>query len=162
MRLLIPWLKIFLDDDTRYTQFLCPLADSTGVSASHAKCPYVPPGGSTSTPTPTPTPTITPTPPPGGACTATYRTVNSWSGGYQGEVTVTAGSAPINGWTVRWNLGSGQAVTQVWNGTLSTSGSAVTVTNASYNGSLGASASTTFGFLANGTPSTPTATCTSP
>ncbi|MCO5994345.1 poly(ethylene terephthalate) hydrolase family protein [Actinoallomurus rhizosphaericola] len=160
MRLLIPWLKIFLDDDTRYTQFLCPLMDSTGVSAYHSKCPYVPPGGSTSTPTPTPT--ITPTPPPSGACSATYRTVNSWSGGYQGEVTVTAGDAAINGWTVRWNLGGGQTVTQVWNGTLSTSGSTATVTNASYNGSLQASASTTFGFLANGTPSTPAITCTSP
>jgi dienelactone hydrolase len=155
MRLLIPWLKIFLDDDTRYTQFLCPLADSSGVSQYRSKCPYIPPGGATPTPTPTPTP-------PGGACTATYRTVNSWSGGYQGEVTVTAGDAPINGWTVHWNLGSGQTITQVWNGTLTTSDSTVTVTNASYNGSLQASASTTFGFLANGTPSAPSATCTSP
>jgi len=38
----------------------------------------------------------------------------------------------------------------------------VTVKNVSYNGSLGAGASTTFGFLANGAPSTPTLTCTSP
>ncbi|GAB3970397.1 hypothetical protein GCM10029978_043600 [Actinoallomurus acanthiterrae] len=155
MRLLIPWLKIFLDNDTRYTQFLCPaLADSSGVSQYRSKCPYVPPGGP-GDPTPTPTP-------PGGACTATYRTVNSWSGGYQGEVTVTAGNAPINGWTVRWNLSGGQTISQVWNGTVSTSGSTVTVTNASYNGSLQASASTTFGFLANGTPSALSATCTSP
>ncbi|WNM31704.1 ricin-type beta-trefoil lectin domain protein [Streptomyces sp. Li-HN-5-11] len=41
----IPWLKIFLDNDTRYTQFLCPsLADSSGVSGYRSKCPYVPPG----------------------------------------------------------------------------------------------------------------------
>ncbi|MCO5991643.1 cellulose binding domain-containing protein [Actinoallomurus spadix] len=158
MRLLIPWLKIFLDDDTRYTQFLCPLKDSTGVSMYRAKCPYVPPGG----PTTSPTPTTTPTPPDGGACSATYRTVNSWSGGYQGEITVTAGGAAIDGWTVRWSLGGGQTVTQVWNGTLSTSGSTASVANASYNGSLQASASTTFGFLANGTPSTPALTCSSP
>jgi dienelactone hydrolase len=46
MRILIPWLKTFLDDDTRYTQFLCPaLADPTGVSMYQSKCPYVP-GGS--------------------------------------------------------------------------------------------------------------------
>ena len=39
MRILIPWLKIFVDQDTRYTQFLCPnLADSTGVSIYHSKC----------------------------------------------------------------------------------------------------------------------------
>lgn len=156
MRLLIPWLKIFLDNDTRYTQFLCPaLADSSGVSQYRSKCPYVPPGGTSPSPTPTPTP-------PGGACTATYRTVNTWSGGYQGEITVTAGSAPINGWTVRWTPANGQTVSQVWNGTLSTSGSTATVTNASYNGSLAASGSTTFGFLANGTPSALSATCTSP
>ncbi|MET9812096.1 ricin-type beta-trefoil lectin domain protein [Streptomyces sp. NPDC006129] len=47
----IPWLKIFLDNDTRYTQFLCPsLADRTGVSRSLTKCPYVPPGGTTPPP----------------------------------------------------------------------------------------------------------------
>ncbi|WP_327749143.1 ricin-type beta-trefoil lectin domain protein [Streptomyces europaeiscabiei] len=47
----IPWLKIFLDNDTRYTQFLCPsLADSSGVSRSQTKCPYVPPGGTTTPP----------------------------------------------------------------------------------------------------------------
>jgi endo-1,4-beta-xylanase len=75
---------------------------------------------------------------------------------------VTAGSSAINGWTVRWTLGSGQAITQVWSGTLSASGSSATVTNASYNGSLQPGASTTFGFLANGTPSTPALSCTSP
>ena len=47
----IPWLKIFLDNDTRYTQFLCPsLADTSGVSRSQTKCPYVPPGGTTTPP----------------------------------------------------------------------------------------------------------------
>jgi dienelactone hydrolase len=46
MRMLIPWLKIFIDNDTRYTQFLCPLMDSTGISMYRSKCPYVPPGGS--------------------------------------------------------------------------------------------------------------------
>jgi cellulase/cellobiase CelA1 len=99
---------------------------------------------------------------PTGACSATYRTVNPWPGGFQGEVTVTAGSSAINGWTVRWTLSSGQQITQVWNGTLSASGSSVSVANAAYNGSLGASASTTFGFISNGTPSSPTLTCTSP
>jgi hypothetical protein len=50
-RRVIPWLKIFLDNDTRYTQFLCPsLADSSGISRSRTKCPYVPPGGTTPPP----------------------------------------------------------------------------------------------------------------
>jgi cellulase/cellobiase CelA1 len=77
-------------------------------------------------------------------------------------VTVQAGSSAINGWTVRWTLASGQAISQLWNGALSTSGSAVTVKNLSYNGALAAGGSTTFGFTGTGSPSTPAPTCTSP
>ncbi|MFB9609531.1 cellulose binding domain-containing protein, partial [Kutzneria kofuensis] len=109
----------------------------------------------------TPPPPTSTTPPPSGACTASYRTVNSWQGGFQGEVTVTAGSAAVNGWTVRWTL-DGQTITQVWNGTLTATGSSVSISNASYNGSLPAAGSTTFGFLANGTPPTSAPSCTSP
>ncbi|GAA0434094.1 hypothetical protein Aca07nite_01080 [Actinoplanes capillaceus] len=38
-----------------------------------------------------PTSPTTSTSPVSGTCAATYRTANSWSGGFQGEVTVTAG-----------------------------------------------------------------------
>ncbi|MFC6084239.1 poly(ethylene terephthalate) hydrolase family protein [Sphaerisporangium aureirubrum] len=176
MRVLIPWLKIFVDNDTRYTQFLCPLMDPSGISMYRNKCPYTPSPSSSPSPSPSPSttpspspsvspspsPSSTPSPQPTGACTASYRTVNSWSGGYQGEVTVKAGNSAVNGWAVRWTLSSGQSISQVWNGTLSASGSAVTVSNASYNASLPASGTTTFGFLANGAPSTPSLTCTSP
>ncbi|REH26402.1 poly(3-hydroxybutyrate) depolymerase [Kutzneria buriramensis] len=109
----------------------------------------------------TPPPTST-TPPPSGACSAAYRTVNSWQGGFQGEVTVTAGSAAVNGWTVHWTLDSGQTISQMWNGTLTATGSSVSITNVSYNGALPAAGSTTFGFLANGTPPTAAPSCTSP
>jgi cellulase/cellobiase CelA1 len=96
----------------------------------------------------------------GGACSATYKVVSSWGSGYQGEVTVTAGSSSIGSWAVRWTQPSGATITQVWNGTLSQSGSEITVKNVSYNGSVSAGASTTFGFLANGSGSgTPTLTC---
>ncbi|MFF9623340.1 cellulose binding domain-containing protein [Streptomyces griseosporeus] len=162
MRILIPWLKTFVDDDTRYTPFLCPtLADPTGVSRYRATCPLVPPGGATPTPTPTTSPTPDP-PAPGGVCQAVYRTVNSWPGGYQGEVTVRAGSAAIDGWTVGLTLPAGQSVTQVWNGILGGSGTSVTVRNAPYNGSLQASAATTFGFTGDGTPPTAPLTCAGP
>jgi dienelactone hydrolase len=40
MRTLIPWLKIFLDNDTRYSQFLCPtLLDNTSISMYRNTCP---------------------------------------------------------------------------------------------------------------------------
>jgi len=164
MKLIIPWLKIFVDSDTRYTRFLCPtLPDPSTISEYQPKCPYTPPGGGGSpSASPSSSASSSPSTPPPGACRAAYQTQNSWSGGFQGQVTVTAGNSPINGWTVRWSLSGGQAITQLWSGTLSTSGSAVTVANASYNGALAAGTSTTFGFLANGTPSTPILTCTSP
>jgi alpha-L-fucosidase len=98
----------------------------------------------TSTPPSSTPPTSTP---PAGRATATYKSVGSWPGGFQAEVTVTAGSAAISGWTVTWTFPSGQTITQLWNGSVTQSGANVTVTNAAYNGALGAGASTTFGFI---------------
>jgi dienelactone hydrolase len=165
MKVLIPWLKIFLDNDTRYTPFLCPsLADPSGISLYRAKCPYLPSGTTSPPPSATsPTPDTSPSQStPATACTATYRTVNSWPGGFQGEVAVRAGSTAVDGWTVRWTLGSGQTITQLWNGTLTTSGSAIAVRNPAYATSIPASGTAVFGFLADGTPSAPSLTCTSP
>lgn len=122
----------------------------------------------TTTPTPTPTPTATPTPtptptttpPPAGACSATYRTVNSWPGGFQGEVTVRAGSAASSSWSVSWRP-SGERVEQVWNGTATTQGDQVVVRSVAWNGSLPAGGTTTFGLLGSGTSPAPALTCTS-
>lgn len=44
MRKVIPWLKIFVDHDTRYSQFMCPLMDWTGVKAYRSSCPLDPDG----------------------------------------------------------------------------------------------------------------------
>lgn len=109
------------------------------------------PNPTTTTPAPNPTST---TPAPGnGACTATVKATNSWGSGFQGEVVVKAGSAPINGWKVTVN---GATITQAWSSTLSGTN---TLTNASWNGSLGAGASTTAGFVANGSASGLSASC---
>ncbi|MDH2430757.1 cellulose binding domain-containing protein [Sphaerisporangium sp. TRM90804] len=119
------------------------------------------------TPTPTPsgtptaTPSGTPTPAPGG-CSAVMTTVNSWPGGFGASVTVRAAGSAVNGWTVRWTWPGGQTISSLWNGEPSVSGSSVTVRNASYNGSIAAGGSTTFGFNGNGTAATPALTCTSP
>ncbi|ADU07592.1 cellulose-binding family II [Micromonospora sp. L5] len=118
------------------------------------------------TPPPTTPPPTTP-PPTGepGACTATYRTVNTWPGGYQAEVTVANnGAATLNGWTVRLTLASGQAISSLWNGVNTGTSGSVSVRNAAYNGTLGANASTTFGFTATGNGATAPSgvSCTSP
>ncbi|ADL45508.1 cellulose binding domain-containing protein [Micromonospora aurantiaca (nom. illeg.)] len=124
----------------------------------------------TTAPPTTPPPTTPPptTPPPTGepgACTATYRTVNTWPGGYQAEVTVANnGAATLNGWTVRLTLASGQAISSLWNGVNTGTSGSVSVRNAAYNGTLGANASTTFGFTATGNGATAPSgvSCTSP
>jgi hypothetical protein len=138
-------------------------ADATSSSTTWEFVPgSADPTAAPTSPIATPTPTTTGTTAPDGAVNAIYRTVNTWPGGFQAEVTVTAGSASINGWTVRWTLAGGQTISQVWNGTLSTSGSAVTVRNTSYNGSLAANTSTTFGFVGTGSSSVPLLTVTAP
>jgi hypothetical protein len=86
-------------------------------------------------------------PPPSGSCSATYTVVNEWPGGFQAEVVVTAGSGGLNGWTVGWTFTGGQSITQIWNGSASGSGGAVTVSNVSYNGTVPPNGSTSFGFL---------------
>ncbi|MEU5904545.1 cellulose binding domain-containing protein [Micromonospora sp. NPDC047467] len=124
----------------------------------------------TSTPPTTAPPTTAPptTPPPTGgpgACAATYRTVNTWPGGFQAEVTVAnTSTTSINGWTVRLSLAGGQAISSLWNGVNTGTTGTVSVRNAPYNGSLGPNASTTFGFTATGDGTTPASnlTCTSP
>ncbi|KAB1921340.1 cellulose-binding protein, partial [Micromonospora sp. ALFpr18c] len=109
----------------------------------------------------------TPPPPTGepGTCAATYRTLNTWPGGFQAEVTVAnTTTTTLNGWTVGLTLASGQAISSLWNGTNTGTTGSVTVRNAAYNGTVGPNASTTFGYTATGNGATaPGAiTCTSP
>ncbi len=116
----------------------------------------------TTTPSPTTAPPTTTPPPAGGGCTATYAITGQWQGGFQGDVRVTAGSAAISGWTVRWTFANGQTVSQSWGTNLTSSGATVTARNVDYNGRLGAGASTSFGFIGSwtGTNPVPAVTCT--
>jgi hypothetical protein len=82
-----------------------------------------------------------------GGCTATYRTVNPWDGGFQGEVTVTnTGTTATRTWTVELAVAAGRSIGSVWNGVRTGN----TVTNAAHNGALAPNTSTTFGFVATG------------
>ncbi len=103
-------------------------------------------------------------PPGNGACSASFKVTNAWSGNFQGEVTVQAGNTAVNGWTVRWTNPSGQSISQLWNGVLAQSGSNVTVTPADWNNVIPANGSQVFGFLstATGTPALNNLTCSSP
>jgi hypothetical protein len=81
---------------------------------------------------------------PATQCTVTYTRTNQWPSGFQDIMTVTnTGSAPLNGWNVRFVLPTGQQITTLWNGVSQQSGSNVTVTNASWNGSVAPGATVT-------------------
>ena len=111
-------------------------------------------GGGTPTPTPTTTVTPTPTPTPSatsspgtGPCTGAYSLVNSWTGGFEGQVVVkNTGSGTLNGWKLGWTYPGNQQISSLWNGVLSQSGAAVTVGNASYNASIASGGTVTVGF----------------
>ena len=111
-------------------------------------------------PQPTITPTVTPTGSAG--CSAAYKLVNRWQGGFQAEVTVrNTGTAAIRGWRVGWRFTGGQTITQLWNGGLEGSGADVAVTDLGWNGALAPGATATFGFLAGGDEGgAPSPTCT--
>jgi acetyl esterase/lipase len=116
-------------------------------------------GGPNPTPTtPAPTPT-TPTPTPGAGCTARVTVTSSWAGGWVADVTVAAGSAPIDGWTVSLTLPGGSTVTNLWNGVVSGSSGTVTVHNQTWNGHVDAGRSTTFGFQGAGSGPPAGGTC---
>ncbi|WP_433650454.1 cellulase family glycosylhydrolase [Micromonospora zamorensis] len=88
---------------------------------------------------------------PASAATAVFSVTNNWGNGYQGQITVTNDtSAQITSWRVEFDLPSSSTVSQSWNAQQSTSGSRYTFTNVSWNGTLAAGASTSFGFLVNG------------
>jgi cellulase/cellobiase CelA1 len=84
----------------------------------------------------------------GGGCSVAATVQTQWQSGYVIEPArvTNAGSSTINSWTVTFTLPAGHAVTGSWNAALSVNGQTVTARNASYNGTLNAGGSTTFGF----------------
>jgi hypothetical protein len=92
-------------------------------------------------------------------CQATYSITSQWNTGFGAGVSITNLGSPVTSWTVAWTFPGNQQITQLWNGTASQSGQAVTVANASYNGSVGSNASVSFGFNGSysGTNSVPSA-----
>lgn len=101
----------------------------------------------TRTPTPGTTPTATPTATSGTSASVHYAVSSQWSGGFGASITITnTGTTTINGWSLVFNFANGQTITQGWNGTFTQSGSKVTITNLSYNGSIAPGASVSPGF----------------
>lgn len=137
----------------------------TGIGGSPNPSPSNPASPSPSNPGPSPSSPAPSSPAPSnpaGACSAAYSVKSSWTGGFQGEVTVRAGSAAVNGWKVSWTWPGSQQLAQVWSAKGTSSGSMVSVTNESWNATVPASGSATFGFIASGSSAAQVAnlTCT--
>ena len=87
---------------------------------------------------------------PAGNCSVGYRVVGEWQGGFQGEITIrNTGTAAVNGWTLGFSFANGQTVSNMWGGTPTQTGAAVSVTPASYTSTIPAAGSVTVGFTAN-------------
>jgi hypothetical protein len=125
---------------------------SASASSSRTASPSASPSASAS---PSPSASPTQTVAPAGSCALTSSVVTSWSGGYQVQFTVTnSGTAPITGWQSGFSFAdSAESVTSSWNAAVAASGLKVTASNESYNGSISAGGSTTWGMVVTGSNS---------
>lgn len=88
-----------------------------------------------------------PTQPPHGEGLTASVSESTWGSGATVNVTITNnGSSTVNGWTANWTFAGNENITSFWNGSYNQSGSSVTVTNASHNGTIAPGSSVTFGF----------------
>lgn len=84
-------------------------------------------------------------------CRIAY-TTQIWGGGMTVNLTITnTGTAPINGWTLKFPLARGQSIISDWNTDLVQSGDMVTAVNATHNSSIAPGRSVTMGYLASHT-----------
>ncbi len=84
-----------------------------------------------------------------GDCVASFALTNTWEGGFQVDVTVTA-SVPVDGWTVGFTLPSGVSIDQMWNGEASAKSGTIAVSDAGWNGQLAKGGTGAFGFTGKG------------
>jgi Cellulose binding domain len=137
-----------LINNGRVYSFTLPSGCTNGCAA-----PYTPISYTTSTgPVPSPSPSPSPTPAGSGTCTLASSVTSSWPAGFQLQLTVTnTGSSPIAGWTAGFSFAdAAETISNSWNATITQAGQHVTALNASYNGSVPAGGSVTFGMVVNG------------
>ena len=92
-------------------------------------------------------------------CSVAYAVTSQWNTGFSASITITNTGPALTGWSLGYSYSGNQQLTQGWSGNWSQSGPNVTVTNASWNGSLAANASTQIGanFSYSGTNTAPSA-----
>ncbi|HEY7430952.1 MAG TPA: cellulose binding domain-containing protein [Streptosporangiaceae bacterium] len=79
--------------------------------------------------------------------TATFTKAQDWGTGYQATYTISNGtSSALSAWSITFTLASGQTMGTFWDATETKSGNPYTFANASYNGSVPAGGTVSFGF----------------
>ncbi|MFE7854238.1 glycoside hydrolase family 6 protein [Streptomyces sp. NPDC057403] len=79
-------------------------------------------------------------------CTVDYKIQSQWDTGFTAAVTVTNNAAAKSSWSLKWSYAGSQRVTNGWSAKITQSGTAVTAANETYNGTLAAGGSVSFGF----------------
>jgi len=90
-------------------------------------------------------------------CRVDY-TVNQWTNGFTGNVTITNLGTPINGWTLEWDFAGNQQITQSWNGSYTQTGHHVALRDAGWNAAVATNGTAVAGFNASYSGSNPVPT----
>ncbi|HZU54553.1 MAG TPA: cellulose binding domain-containing protein [Actinocrinis sp.] len=129
---------------------------STSPSSSPSSSPSASPSSS-----PSSSPSASPSASTGGAtCNVSYVKSSEWPGGFVANLTIkNTGTSTINGWTLKFAYPGDQKVTNAWSTTVTQSGTAVTATNVSYDGTISPGGTVSVGWQGTWTSSdaTPTA-----
>jgi endoglucanase len=90
-------------------------------------------------------------------CSVSYSVSSQWNTGFTAALTITNEGSPITSWNLQYAYAGNQSLSQGWSGTWAQSGSNVTVTSESWNGSLatGGSAQVGANFGYSGTNTAP-------
>jgi hypothetical protein len=125
--------------------FTLPSGCTDGCSAAYTPISYTTSTGPVTPPSPTPSSGS-------GTCTLTSSVTNSWSGGYQLQLTVTNnGTTALTGWSAAFMFAdSEETIASSWDATVSQTGTQVSAVNAGYNGSVAAGSTATFGMVVDG------------
>ncbi|GAA0462415.1 hypothetical protein Aca07nite_25330 [Actinoplanes capillaceus] len=91
-------------------------------------------------------------------CAVKYTVSSQWPGGFGAAVDVTNVGDPISSWSLVFTFPAGQTITQLWSGSVTQSGSTVTVKNAAWNGAIATNGKASFGFNGSWTGSNPVPT----
>jgi len=81
-------------------------------------------------------------------CSVSYSTASQWPGGFTANVTITnTGTTALTSWTLGFTFPGDQKITSAWqDGSYTQTGETVSITNASYNGSVASGGTASLGF----------------